>query len=194
MISRGWVLVGVLASAAALADDSKWSYGATLKAGSYSVEDGDGSTNAKTAYVPGLKLVYDLEGRGRRVFAGIDFLNFDLDGSTSAIGQDVSGYSLTAGYEQRFNLARYVKLWLGAGLSANSVDFTNRYKVADDGFLGATYPDHSENYLGGIVTASTEFDLLESDNWKFGVGGFALMPFGDGVKGAGLLLSVTYNK
>lgn len=179
-----------LLSTGALAE-TNLSWEGYIKAGSFDVDDPDGSTDATFSGAPGIKVIYPLEARGTALVSGVEFYSFDLDESTREIGQDVQGFRFWGGYEHRFNFSREVKVWAGVGLTIDSVDFDDRQTVAADGFLGETFDDRSETYVGGTLYANAYLDKGRS-SYQPGIGVFVDVPFDDGVEAFGVLFSVRF--
>lgn len=182
-----WILFPfVFFSSVASASDLH--FGGYLKAGKYGVEDPDGSTETSDNVVPALKILYDLDSRGQRVFGGLEYVSFSLDPEPDSIAQDIDGYALLAGYERKFPLSRVIKLWLSGSLSASSVDFTHRTAIANDGYLEQRLDDRTENYFSGSFSLDSYFTV--SDSLEIGVGVYVDVPFGDGVESAGLKVTL----
>lgn len=162
--------------------------GGYLKAGRYGVEDPDGSTETADNVAPALKILYELDARGQRVFGGLEYISFSLDPEADTIAQDVDGYALLAGYERKIPLSRALKIWIGGSLSASSVDFTHRSVIANDGYLDQRLDDRAETYFSGALTLDSYFTV--TDSLELGVGLYVDLPFGDGVESAGLRVTV----
>lgn len=167
-----------------------FSYGMYLKAGSYTVDDPSGDTAVTPAIVPGLKVNFDMAERGERLNVAFEYTTFDLDGSTSEIGQDISGYSFAGGYEKKFAISRNFKIWLGAAVTLSNYEYTDRYTLAGDGFLNNTFENRSESSLGATLTADSFFTVGESGNWYMGVGAYIDSGFSDAVQSVGLKITL----
>ena len=182
-------ILALLLGTTSLASADELGFGAYVRGGEYSVQDPDGDTADDSAYAPGIFMTYDLSARNRRVIGGIEFIEFELPGSMTEIGQTVEGITAFAGYEYQWVLSRNVKVWLGANVTANTHEFTSRFDVASDGFLGTVYRDREETYFGVRLTANSYlFNITE--RWKLGVGAYWDYPFADGVEAIGVTFSL----
>lgn len=176
----------VLLSSISAASD--WHFGGYIKAGEYGVKDPDGDTETTSNATPGIKIAYDLDARGQRLFSAFEYVSFSLDSEPDSVAQDVKGYTLLGGYERKFAISRSIKIWLSGALGASSVDFTDRAAIASDGYLEEWLEDRSKNYFSGSIALDTYFDV--TDTWQLGVGLFADLPIGDGVEAAGIKITV----
>ena len=182
------LLISLILPINAEANDLAWAL--YVKAGSYSVEDPDGSTEDVNKFLPGAKLTYPVVNRSSRVAVGFDWLDFELDTDGKEVAQKVSGYRLYGAYEYEFPVARNVRIWGGIGLTLNDVTYEDRYTVDSDGYLADHYEDRSESSAGSTLYVNA---LFGRGVFVPGVGIFADVPFGDSVKAIGVNLSLNFN-
>lgn len=173
--------------------ENRLSFEFNNKIGLYTVEDSRGSTDHTLTWVPTLKVAYALPHRGRKVVAGLEYYDFELDASTSNIGQKVRGVGLLGAYEHRFNIARGFRPWVGIGMTAVTARYTNRHTINADGFLNKTFSNRDAVTINGTLYAQTFFDLGGPDSsWQWGAGVFLDYPFGNSLGGAGISLLLQY--
>lgn len=178
------LIIVSLSSFSLASGDSKLSYGGYIKSGYYSAFDPDGDSSGGFSVVPALKMSYDFSSRGQRLYSTIEYTAFSTKASENKISQQVSGFSLGAGWEKKFAVSRSVKLWLGIGGFAGEYVFENRYRLAGDGYLDATFADREETLFGVSLTADTYFDI--SNRLRLGVGAYYDIGFQDGFQSVGL--------
>lgn len=166
------------------ADENRFSYAGYTKFGYFDVSDPDGDTDGTFSIVPGFKMNYDLAARGQRVFGTFEYTAFATDADYQTIGQEVSGFSLGGGWEKRFAVSRDVKVWLGVGGFVGNYSFDKRQDLASDGYLANSYEKRTETLVGASLTADTYFNV--SERWRFGVGAYYDIAFGDGFQSVGL--------
>jgi hypothetical protein len=181
---KKFVLLLTLLSPFSMADIN---FSGHVKAGLLTINDPDGEADQSVVAIPGLKTTLDLSSRYTYLIAGFEYLTASVDGSVENIGQDVDGYSLFVGAERRFSLSRSTKLWLSGALTYNDLRFENRYTIDEDGFLDMSFDDRKESIAGISLASDVYFDVATS--WRWGLGIFADVPFGDGVQVAGVKLT-----
>jgi hypothetical protein len=172
-------------------EKERWGYGGYMKAGSYSLDDKGGSTGTATASGLGLKVHFKPEVRGRRYFASVDMTDFHLKAVNGGnINAEVSTTQFGGGIEQRFNLARNFKIWLGAGLSLNTTKVDNRFSLTSDGFLNENIGSRKKSGVGVLLNADTYFDLSRRGDYQVGVGFYSDIQGSGGATAYGLKLTL----
>lgn len=182
------LLIPLIFPIGAYADGLAWSL--YVKAGSYSVEDPDGETEDVSEFLPGAKLTYPVISRNSRIAVGGDWIDFELETDGDEVAQKVSGYRLYGAYEYQVPFTRNSKLWAGAGLSLNDVSYEDRYTVDQDGYLKELYENRSEASMGSTFYLNL---LFGRGSFVPGIGIFADVPFGDGVKAFGATFSLSFD-
>ena len=188
----GLIAMCVMGSAYARDDTFEFDWGLYGKAGSYSVEDPNGSAADEFAFMPGAKITFPFSRRGKQFVGGVELIEFSLDASESNLGQDVSGYRVWGGYEHRFNISRSFKFWGGIGLTLDSVSFEKRHTIDEDGFLKERFDDRDEAYSGLTVYALSTIDVGRRSGWEPALGVYIDQPFGDGVSSIGGTFQINF--
>ncbi|MCP4747025.1 MAG: porin family protein [Desulfobacteraceae bacterium] len=145
------------------------------------VEDPDGDTDNESVFVPfALAMTHDFDSQ-LRLYSEFAYYDFDLDAGTDKIGQEVSGYQLSASVQRLFKFSHALQFYAGFGLAYTNAEFKDRYTVDSDGFLDTRYDDRDESFLSGLVSLSREWDIAESISLGFHLS--YQHAFGDGIKG-----------
>ena len=165
-LSVAWALLVTMSPLASYAEGL--TYGWFPQLNYVFVDDPDGDTadttdfNALSAFA-----TYDLDRHSRVMVVGAQY-SYDLDASTSEIGQDVEITQFDITYQRKVNFSRDIRFWLGGGLGFSSVTYEKRFLKEPDGFRGEEFPDREEDNISFIVNATTErYELNEY--WGFSV-------------------------
>lgn len=121
-----------------------------------------------------------LDRKSRFTFSA-DYISEEGDASPSEVGQDIEGFISNIQYQRKFNFSRSLKFWVGGGLSAQNIKYTNRLFVDNDGFLDQTRPLGNRNDLDLSFVISVHKTKLFSENselfFEF------LLPIENGIRG-----------
>lgn len=147
----------------------------------FNIQD-DSANSANEVFVTplslGLKLPLD---RTSDVKVFFDIIDTSYDSSTTEIGQTVSGYSISALWQNKYHLSRSFKPVLGIGLGFDSLELTNRERVDSDGFLVERFPDKDDTQVSVLLSTSiplgswpAELDAIYKHSLEEGFQGFSL--------------------
>lgn len=130
----------------------------------FTIDDPDGSADSESEFnVMSVVMDYTLS-RTSRILANLNLYEFDLDASTTKIGQHIETTSISSYYLHRFRWSRTFKPWLGLGLVVNMDDIDKRHRVDSDGFLVERFDDREETSIALGLIGALEFEIF--DNWK----------------------------
>lgn len=156
----------------------------------FSIDDPDGDTDTFTGVQPiGITIIHDLNNK-YRLMTNINIYEFDVDASTSNIGQDVEGYQLGVSIQRMMRLARHLNFYAGVGAAYSDVEFTLRHLVDSDGFLTQQFPDRDESYFSLMANITKEFTITE--HIEIGADISYQHSFGDGVSGLKATVGLLY--
>lgn len=156
----------------------------------FSIDDPDGDTEDYVGFQPfGITTVHDLNNK-YRVMAVFNYFDFEVDPSTSEIGQSVEGYHVGTIIQRIIRIARGFNFHAGLGVSYTAADFTGRHTVAADGYLQDSYDDRSESLFSLLGNISKEWEVSKS----FEIGADLSYQYGlkDGLSGLKGVVSVFY--
>ena len=145
---------------------------------SVSVSDPDGNTKDFTGLLP-FEFSYIGDGKRSRIVWGAAFYDFNIDATTSNIGQDITGFEVNGVWAHKWAASRSFKPWLGIGFSASVLEFTSRHTIDTDGFLNQNFEDREDTIVNVILNATHEWSINKTFYW--GVSLEYKVPIGDGL-------------
>lgn len=129
----------------------------------FSPDDPSGDADVTLSVTP-LSIYYTTElGRDTRIMSNFTYLTYDVDASTTSIGQEVTRVSLTAMYQSRFRVSRSFKPWLGLGLTFGTEEFENRFTIDKDGFLDQSFANRKESGVALELDFTNDITLFNTD-------------------------------
>ena len=161
-------------------------YSPVISLHSVSDEDSGDSENQITYSLLSASAVVNLDWDSDIKF-NADYIDTDFDASTTNVGQDVSGISISGIWRNRIPMSRHFKPWLGVGLSIDQIDYVNRYTVDGDGFLARSFTDRSETDLSLLLSTSLLFGNERSRSFEADL--TYKIPFDKGLEGISLRLT-----
>lgn len=156
------------------------------------IDDPAGDTDDEIQAVPfSISLVHDLNNK-TRIYTTFSYIDAaEVDASPSNVGQEVTGYQLTATWQHIIKFSHALKFYIGIGAGVTQVDFEKRHLVDSDGFLVQSFADREETSFGVVVNLSREWALSE----RFHLGadiGYLQDVTGDGISGPRASLGIFY--
>lgn len=137
----------------AIAVDKPFYYGAYVGVSYTTVKDPDGSTgNSSALSRAGVITTYKFN---RKSMAESEFFyhSDSYSASHTDIGQKVKGFGVAAQYYRNLPLTRSFQPWIGAGLSLNNFEYTERFTTESEGFLAQRFTDRSGQEVDILVSA-----------------------------------------
>jgi len=168
-------------------------FGVGVTQGNYSVEDPDGSADSTTeASIFGVvTMPMSRNWPDYRYWFQVEHKSFELDASTSEVGQDVTSTSLSAIIQRSFSVSSDFRPWLGLGAGAGINDYDGRHTIDEDGFLKDRFDDRSNTSMYLILNAGISFRKL--DNGVFiGTSINYERPIDDGIESTNLNVFLLY--
>jgi len=159
-------------------------YGIAGNLANLSVEDPNGDTDStNTSYLSGFVLTpLNRNQPSVRLWYELSYRSFDLDPSTTNIGQEVSSLSLSATIQKGWSSKMVDAYWVGIGGELNLDDYSKRLTVDSDGFINQQFNDRNETILGVLLNAG--FNLPKtSGGYVYGFNFNYRMPIDDGING-----------
>ncbi len=168
VLSLSLLLATATTQAAALGQPVRQSmFGYGLGATSLSVDDPDGVTDETWAFVP-LSLIYTARlASGIRYWSELDYLQTQLDASTTHIGQDVRQLGLRLSLQKSLPISPGWITWFGMGLGVRHDTYTARHTIDNEGFLRARFADRRETRAEAVLNFMSEWSL--GRDWRFGL-------------------------
>lgn len=162
------VVMGLPVIASAAAED-RWQFGVGAGGGLYTVSDPDGEAG-NTFAAPFGVLATVQTARNWRLWLEGSYVDFDLDASTTEIGQSITAIGTVASLQRRFSTSESFRPWLGGGIGVANVKSTERFTVKSNGFRNEVFPDRNETAFS-IVGNIGFSHLLEtwSIEWNIGL-------------------------
>lgn len=155
--------------------------GYTPAVGSYTIESEEGDSRTTSALSWGsLSYLFQFSSR-RRVNIGADYLDFSVDAKPDELGQDAQGFLITGEYDYLWRPARGFRIWLGAGVAVQQMEYSNRVTVDSDGYLDQRFADRSETDFAGLLSASYAFELTRHSTIEAQLK--YMLPSGEGLRG-----------
>ena len=175
------LLILLLASATATADDRSYRFGIMPTISIFNVEDPNGPTESANAFsYANLVMMADM-GRDGRIMANMSYDRFSLSATQTSIGQDVSRMGGSVSYQTLWRVGRDFKPWIGLGLGAASDSYKGRYTLSPGGFSIAANPtDRSLNEIFLVANASADWPMSKS--LDMGIHLQLEQPAGDGTR------------
>jgi len=168
-------------------------FGVGVTQGNYSVEDPDGSADSTTeASIFGVvTMPMSRNWPDYRYWFQVAHKSFELDASTSEVGQEVTSTSLSAIIQRSFSISSDFRPWLGLGAGAGINDYEGRHTIDEDGFLKDRFDDRSNTSMYLILNAGISFRKL--DNGVFiGTSINYERPIDDGIESTNLNVFLLY--
>lgn len=167
-------------------------YGVAGNIGNFSVEDPDGDTASQNStYLSGILLTpVNRNNPSMRLWYEFSFRSFDLDASTSNIGQEVNSLSISATLQKGWSTKTIDAYWVGIGAALSLDDYSDRFKLDNQGFLSQQFNDRSETILGIIFNAG--FNMPAAKGYMYGFNFNFHLPIDDGVSGISTSLFVMW--
>jgi hypothetical protein len=152
----------------------------------FDIDDPDGSADSFAGF-QGLSIttIHNFNNK-QRLLAVLNYYDFDVDASTSDIGQEVKGYQLGTYIQQKMRVSRALNFYAGLGLAYSSIEFKNRHTLDHDGYLRERFDDRKEGFLSLMANVSKEWAITE----KFDLGTDLSFQYGIGDVFSGLKLSL----
>lgn len=156
-----------IASPAFSSDSDRVHFGLQTSVNSYVVDDPAGPTNAGSGVSLSLIALASLEEDLRAMF-NIDMNSFKLPGSTTNVGQKVSGFGAGASIQKQLDVTSSWHPWLGGGLGLTSTTYKNRFTyTSGTQAYQYLYADRTVRDIPLLLNANSEWALYR--DWEFGV-------------------------
>jgi len=139
----------------------KWGVGVTAFTAGVSDPDGNTGTSDLSTSLSAVSIIDS--GRDNRWFSMVEIGSYDLDATTSEIGQSNDFYYIGTTYQTNFRWSRNLKPWFGVGLALGSETVTNRHTVDTDGFLSQAFEDRDELGVLLVLDATHDFQIYKQD-------------------------------
>lgn len=134
-----------------------------------SINDPDGKTNNSIHAMPlSATVIYTNINRDARLFGHLYYDWYEVDASSTRVGQKINEFGLNASYQWMFRVARDWRPFLGVGLGYGSETYSNRHTMTPTGLFSQTsYPERKLQSPKVLINTSSEWPL--SQNWDMGV-------------------------
>jgi hypothetical protein len=159
---------------------------------SMDIDDPDGSTDSASDFnAVGLCAKYDPSNVDRFFFM-FERFDFDLDASTSTIGQDIESTQYTLLYQRNLKLSRSLnRFYVGGGGFFGDLSASLRHTIDSDGFLNETFESRDESDFGLTLSVGADWELSES--LDLGANAFYQHSLNDGLSGFRVGITLLYN-
>ncbi len=188
-MKKGIFAVLIVISSNAIAEDSI-SYAWTPKFVTFQVNDPDGSTETSSVLQLLSATVKYKTSRDTQIISEGTYYDFELDASTSKIGQQVKTISLATYYESRLKWGRDFKPWAGVGLVINMDEFSKRHTIDKDGFLAQQFPDQSGTNFALAARLTNTWEINRDMGIGFSIG--YQLPLSDTLEGVDIGFSLNF--
>lgn len=166
-------------------------FGYCPSAFSMDVDDPDGSAeSASGVNALGFCAKYD-QSKVDRFFFMLERFDFELDASTSEIGQDVQSTQYTLLYQRNLKLSRELnRFYVGGGGFFGDFSASSRYTVDSDGYLKEAFASRDESDYGLALSVGADWEL--SETFDLGANAIYQHSLNDGLSGFRIGITLFY--